>query len=67
MSFNIVREKCSKLVVPYEQLLVIVIPFLFKQTAPVSLHSGVEGLHQELGLYESFSSAERKVSVLFHF
>lgn len=65
--FNIVREKWSRLVVPYEQLLMHVIPFLFKQTAPMSPHSGDEGLHQELGPYESFSSAERKESVLFHF
>lgn len=64
MSFNIVREKCSQLVVPHKQLLV---PFLFKQTAPMSPHSGDESLHQELGQYESLSSAERKESALFHF
>lgn len=60
MSFDIVREKCSGLVVPYEQLRVHVMPFLFKQTAPLSPHSGDEDLHEELGQFESLSSTERK-------
>lgn len=33
----------------------------------MSPHSGDESLHQELGQYESLSSAERKESALFHF
>lgn len=33
------------------QLLMHVMPFLFKQTAPMSHHSGGEGLHEELGQY----------------
>lgn len=57
-------KKCSKLVVSYEQLLVHAMPFLFKQTAPMSPHSGDEGLHEELGQHESLNSAERKESAL---
>lgn len=65
MSFDIVRgKKCSKLVVSYEQLLVHAMPSLFKQTSPMSPHSGDEGLHEELGQHESLNSAERKESAL---
>lgn len=63
MSFDTVREKCSKLVSSYEQLLAHVMPFLFEQTAPMSNHSGDDdGLHEELGWHEFLASAERKWS-----
>lgn len=66
MSFDIVRgKKCRKLVVSYEQLLMPAMPFLFKQTAPMSPHSGDEGLHEDLGHHESLDSAERKVGPIF--